>query len=86
MCIRDRFWTHWSSEYLDSLQHRNKWESSHKNLNIGDLVLVQEDNLPPLKWELAHIVQLQAGTDGLVHVASVKASSGIFKLPVARFI
>ncbi|XP_047538564.1 uncharacterized protein LOC125072096 [Vanessa atalanta] len=44
------FWRRWSSEYLTQLNQRYKWAKVSPEPNIGDIVLVKEDNLPPAKW------------------------------------
>ncbi|UYV64523.1 hypothetical protein LAZ67_3001090 [Cordylochernes scorpioides] len=52
---RDYFWNRWSCEYLHQLQERRKWRTSHPDVNIGDLVMLKEQN-KPLQWKLARIV------------------------------
>ena len=50
------FWKRWSGEYLIRL---SKWHHSPKNLTIGDIVALQEDNMIAMKWPLARITQTQ---------------------------
>lgn len=47
------FWDRWKNEYLSNLINRSKWLTKNKNLAVGDLVIIKEDNSPPLsgKWE-----------------------------------
>ena len=33
-------WKHWSEDYLQTLQKRQKWSTDHPNLLIGDVVLI----------------------------------------------
>ena len=40
VAVADRFWKDWVAFYLPTLQGRNKWRETSKNLQIGDLVLV----------------------------------------------
>ena len=40
VALADRFWQDWVAFYLPTLQGRNKWRETSKNLQIGDLVLV----------------------------------------------
>ena len=43
------WWSRWIAEYLPTLQKRAKWQSENPGKwAVGDLVLVAEDNLPPL--------------------------------------
>jgi len=43
------FWKRWAAEYVSNLQSRVKWKTLQKNLKINDLVLLQDDNLPPAR-------------------------------------
>lgn len=54
------------------------------NLNIGDMVVLREDNLPPLQWQLGRVIWLHLGEDVVVRVVSVKTPSGITKRAVSR--
>ena len=66
----------YKTEYLTRLQNRPKWLKSTTNVKIGQLVLVQEDNLATTKWPLARIVETHKGADGLVRVVTLKTSEG----------
>ncbi|XP_055916090.1 uncharacterized protein LOC129948955 [Eupeodes corollae] len=77
------FWRRWHSEYLTSLQQRPKWHKT-KNFEVGDLVVVKEQNLPPSKWALGRIEILHPGDDGLVRVVSLRTKNGIFQRPITK--
>ena len=51
---------------MNSLQQRSKWRSQQLDLQPGMLVLLREDNLPPMFWRLAVINETFPGTDGHV--------------------
>lgn len=70
------FWKRWTIEYLPQLQIRGKWKGSIKPINIGDLALLEEKNVSPIKWKLVRIVQLHPGTDGIIRVVTIKNSPG----------
>lgn len=76
------FWHRWSSEYLASLRKYTKWRHPSRNASIGDVVILQEDNLVPAKWPLARVVQVHEGKDGLVRVVTLKTQTGTYKRPV----
>ncbi len=78
------FWKRWSSEYLVSLQRFSKWHSLRKNPNIGDVVVLHEDNMVATKWPLARITKLHAGKDGVVRVVTLKTTTGTYTQPVAK--
>ncbi|UYV75388.1 hypothetical protein LAZ67_13000092 [Cordylochernes scorpioides] len=82
--IKTDFWKRWSCEYFSRLQNRPKWLKPVDNIKIGTLVLLKEDNLPPLKWRMGRINQVYPGEDGLVRVVSVKTADGDLRRAVAK--
>uniref|UniRef100_A0A1B6EB86 Integrase catalytic domain-containing protein n=2 Tax=Clastoptera arizonana TaxID=38151 RepID=A0A1B6EB86_9HEMI len=78
------FWLRWSRDYLNTLQQRKKWTTASPNPQIGDMVIIKEDNLPPLQWKLARVINVHPGKDSKVRVVSVKTSSGTFKRPITK--
>ncbi|XP_041450599.1 uncharacterized protein LOC121404671 [Drosophila obscura] len=57
------FWRRWREEYLTLLQERSKWRKPAKNLCGNDVVLVKDENLPPMRWPLARVVDVVKGKD-----------------------
>uniref|UniRef100_A0A023EZK8 Putative reverse transcriptase n=1 Tax=Triatoma infestans TaxID=30076 RepID=A0A023EZK8_TRIIF len=83
--MKQFFWQRWSVEYLTNLQTRNKWKFQAAAIPVGTLVLLKEDNVPPLMWKTARISELHPGKDGTVRVATVTTSGGsTFKRPVTK--
>ncbi|UYV61907.1 hypothetical protein LAZ67_1007032 [Cordylochernes scorpioides] len=80
---RDYFWNRWSCEYLHQLQERRKWRTSHPDVNIGDLVMLKEQN-KPLQWKLARIVQIFPGEDDHVRVVLLRTHKGLLKRPITK--
>jgi len=72
--------------YLNSLQQCSKWRSQQPDLQPRMLVLLREDNLPPISWRLAIISETFPGSDGLERVVTVKTSSGQFKQPIHKLV
>ena len=72
---RGHFWKAWYRDYLVTLHIRKRWLQSGPN-SLGDLVLVAEDNMPPLRWKMARIEQLYSGNDDINRVAELRRSSG----------
>lgn len=59
--IQQNFWERWQAEYIKELQQRVKWSTPRNNIQLNDLVLIKEDNVPPLRWPLGRVVrQFQA--------------------------
>ena len=78
------FWQRWSSEYIATLRHYTKWYKPERNMQVGDVVVLQENNVIPTKWPLARVMETHPGNDGLVRVVTVKTSSGVYKRPVTK--
>ena len=53
--LKSSFWSSWHRDYLVTLQIRKKWLTAGPKFAVGDLVLLAEDNIPPLKWKMAFI-------------------------------
>ena len=72
-------------EYLTRQQSRSKWLNTSKNMEIGQLVLVKEENLATTKWPLARIIDIHKGADGLVRVVTLRTADGIQVIrPIAK--
>lgn len=80
------FWRRWSSEYLTTLQERSKWTKGVPNVKVDDMVVVVDNQSPPLMWRLGRIVELFPGTDGHVRVARVLTRSGSVVRPVVKLV
>ncbi|GFW62670.1 integrase catalytic domain-containing protein [Trichonephila clavipes] len=74
--LGSQFWRRWHLEYLNQLQQRTKWNKPRRNLKVNDMVLVKENNLPPLQWSLGRVVQVFPGDDGAVRVVDFKTKRG----------
>ncbi|XP_017463990.1 PREDICTED: uncharacterized protein LOC108357424, partial [Rhagoletis zephyria] len=71
----EHFWNRWQREYLSTLQARRKWERRRENLQLGDVVLIRNENLPPSHWRIGRIVEVHPGTDGLVRIVTIEYNS-----------
>ncbi|XP_076223029.1 uncharacterized protein LOC143174456 [Nomia melanderi] len=79
------FWQRWQKECIHHMQQRHKWQQNSQNkIDIDTLVIIKEDNQPPLQWSLERVVQLHPGRDGITRVASLRTPSGILKRPVRK--
>ena len=76
---RAEFWKRWSVEYISGLQQRAKWAKEYPNMVTGTLVLIKEDNLPPLQWSMGRVTELMYGPDGRVRVAHVRTATGVIR-------
>ncbi|XP_045473996.1 uncharacterized protein LOC123680245 [Harmonia axyridis] len=78
------FWKRWRTEYLHTLQQRHKWLHPSTSIIPGTVVVIRDDNLPPLKWSIGRISSVFPGTDSTTRVADVATASGTIRRPVVK--
>ncbi|XP_053949452.1 uncharacterized protein LOC128857733 [Anastrepha ludens] len=78
------FWKRWSSSYLSLLQERVKWRKSTGIVQVGNMVILKEENLPPLKWRLGRVESLIRGADGVARIAIIYTANGLVKRAVGK--
>lgn len=76
--LSSEFWARWKKEFLHSLQERSKWTRPRRNMQVGDVVIVKDDNKARNRWSLARVETYPKKADGLVR--SVKVAIGDPKL------
>lgn len=64
--LAEQFWSRWRKEYLSNIAVRQRWHTPKRNLLIGDIVIVKDNDLPRHKWLLGRIVGTTIDSDGLV--------------------
>ena len=68
----DVFWDRWRSEYLHLLQRRQKWLTPQRNLCVGDLVLLVDENAHRNIWPKGVIEEVFPDRDGMVRRVRVR--------------
>lgn len=53
-------------------------------LKEGELVVVKDDNLPPLKWQLGRVVHVICGKDNIARIAEIKTAIETIKRAVTK--
>ena len=67
-----QFWVRCKREYLQTLLNRSKWKKHERNLSLGDIVLVKEDDADRKDRSLAgKITEVTWNWDGKVRRAEV---------------
>ena len=82
--MQQHFWQRWNHEYLHQLQVRTKNFEKKIPVSVGQLVLLNIDNCPPLMWPLGRITKIYPGKDGITRVASIKTTSSTYERPVTK--
>ena len=70
--LANQFWQRLRKEYLQSLQTRRKWQNARRNLQIGDIVIDKDDDLPRNQWPLAKVTNIYLSDDGLVRKVEIQ--------------
>ncbi|XP_070075146.1 uncharacterized protein [Drosophila takahashii] len=81
-----QFSSRWKEEYLKELHKRNKWLSPSRNLQVDDMVVIKDDNLPSNDWRLGRIVAAIPGADTRVRVVDILTSRGTIQRPVHKLV
>ena len=76
--LANHYWKRWLREYVPSLQERQKWNQTQKNLQVGGLVLIAHDNVPRNQWPLDRVTTVFPDSDGLVRSASDQSPKFVY--------
>lgn len=82
--MSQNFWKRWHDEYIMMLSQTPKWRENHRNLRVGDLVIITAQNTAPSQWESGRIVEVFPGKDGIVRTVMVKSSTGVYTRPITK--
>lgn len=82
--LLQQFWRRWREEYLAAQQQRTKWYRIEKNLAIGDMVIIRNENLPPAVWAIGRVSKTFMANDGLVRAALIKTATGELERPIQK--
>jgi hypothetical protein len=78
------FWQRFHHDYLNHLQVRSKNYKNEIQIKVGQLVLLRDENVKPLYWKLAKVVQLHPGSDNITRVVTVKTQTGLFRRAINK--
>lgn len=82
--ISDCMWKRFLKEYIPALQERNKWLRKQRNLAVGDLVLITEQNVPRGHWLLGRVLKTFPGQDGNVRSVELKTKGSTLVRPIHK--
>ena len=69
--ICDQFWSNWHKLYFPTLLWRQKWHHQKRNLQIGDVCVVQDANALRGEWRLAKVVDVFPDKHGVVRNVAI---------------
>ena len=84
--LSDLFWNKWIKMYLPTLNIRSKWKVPVRNLQVGELVLINEPNVPRRIWPLAIVEEVHTSKDGFVRSAILKTRVNKIHRPITQII
>ena len=58
--------------YFPSLVVQNKWRTKHRNVKVGDIVLIQDSEVFRGEWRMGKVIKAIEGTDGIVRNCEVQ--------------
>ena len=82
--LADSFWKRWTTEYLTSLQERQKWISVKNNIEQGDIVLLVDDKQPRGTWTIARVIETFPDKHGLVREVHIKTPTDTLRRPITK--
>ena len=74
--LQQKIWDRWYQEYLHNLQKRPINFRQLNEFHVGDLVLVKDLNLPPLKWVRGRIIKVHPDKNNVVRNVLIKTPTG----------
>ena len=80
--LAQQFWNWFHREYLQTLMQRAKWQSKERQFKIGDIVLMVDSNVARGKWNLARVIEVYPGRNGVVRNVKLKTKCGEYKRSV----
>ena len=80
----DLFWHRWTQEYLPLLQERQKWSTTRRNFNVGDVVLIVDSSAPRNSWLIGKIVKTMPDTQGTVRSVCVQTKTSTLERPITK--
>ena len=84
--LANEFWNRWIREYLPELQQRQKWFGSKRNVRVGDLVLITQENTPRGLWPIGLVIDVHESQDGLVRAVEVQTKSAKLVRPITKIV
>ena len=86
------FWKRWQRFYFSTLIIREKWHTSSRNVQVGDIMLLQDSKSIRGSWQLVEVCEATPGRDGNVRDVKIrykpnngnKTYSGLKDIVIAR--
>ncbi|XP_062819808.1 uncharacterized protein LOC134294043 [Anolis carolinensis] len=70
--LANHFWKRWKAEYLSQLQARRIWQSPQDNIEVNNVVLLKDKDLPRHAWPMGIVLKTFPCPDGKVRKVQLK--------------
>ncbi|GBP62221.1 hypothetical protein EVAR_38223_1 [Eumeta japonica] len=78
------FWERWRREFFAELQRRTKRRTQEREISIGDVLVLKEDDIPPSQWRVRRVGGLYPHPDNISRVVDVKTCKGIVRRAINK--
>ncbi|KAJ8333777.1 hypothetical protein SKAU_G00410960 [Synaphobranchus kaupii] len=69
--LTEQFWSRWRKEYLANITLRQRWHSPRRNVKIGDVVIVKDNETHRNEWKLVLVKQEQRNEQNVAAAPSM---------------
>lgn len=84
--LSDEFWSRWRKEYLQQLQTRVMWRNKKRNMKVGDVILVKDDNVVRNEWKMGVVEKVFASNDGMIRTVLIRRGDASYERPVNKLV
>lgn len=78
------FWRRFVKEMLPTLTRRGKWCQRVKPVEVGDIVVIVDENAERNSWLKGEVVEVTTAKDGQVRRAKIRTVNGILERPAVK--
>jgi hypothetical protein len=78
------FWRRWLREFLPAMNSRKKWTEEKKDIEVGNIVMCIDPNLPRGTWPLGRVEEVLVGPDKHVRTARIKIGQKQYVRPITQ--
>ena len=69
--MANQFWFRWRRECSPLLYTRQKWNMPQRDCKVGDIVMLQDDDLPRNQWPLTRVTEALPSKDGRIRKVQI---------------
>ena len=69
--LSNQFWRNWTNLYFPTLLRRQKWHNKERNLAVGDICVLRDNNALRGEWKMCRVVEVYPDMDDVVRNVKV---------------